>query len=99
MTVVSRRDRLIDAGALALILVGAALYLAAAVKLHGIAQYTYKHPGPPGALDAADRARYTSYAGVAFVGVGCVVGVLAAGLHRWKRGAAELRGRESESAA
>jgi hypothetical protein len=85
MTIVSRRDRLLDAGALLLILLGAALYVVAALKLHGISQYTYKHPGPPNALGAADRARYTSYAGVGLVVAGSVVGMVAAGLHGWRR--------------
>ena len=85
MTLVSRRDRLLDAGALLLILLGAAVYLVAAFKLHGISQYTYKHPGPPHALDAADRARYASYAGVGLVLAGSVLGMIAAGLHGWRR--------------
>jgi hypothetical protein len=85
MTLVSRRDRLLDAGALLLILLGAALYLFAALKLHAISQYTYKHPGPPNALGAADRARYVSYAGVALVVAGSLTGMVAAGLHGLRR--------------
>jgi hypothetical protein len=81
MTPVSRRDRLLDAGALLLILLGAALYLVAALKLHAISQYTYHHPGPPNALGAADRARYVSYAGLGLVVAGSALGALAAGLH------------------
>ena len=85
MTPVSRRDRQIDLGALLLLLVGAALYVVAAVQLHTISLYSRKNPGPPGALLAADHARYTSYAGVTLIVVGCVVGVVAAGLHARRR--------------
>jgi hypothetical protein len=85
MTTVSRRDRLVDLAALLLIVVGAALYIGAAVKLHGISLYSRTNPGPPGALDAADRARYVSYAGLALVAVGACVGVAAAGLHARRR--------------
>jgi hypothetical protein len=85
MTLVSRRDRLLDAGALLLMLLGAALYLFAALKLHAISQYTYKHPGPPNALGAADRARYASYVGVGLVVAGNLLGMAAAGLHGWGR--------------
>jgi hypothetical protein len=85
MTSVSRRDRQIDLGALLLIVIGAALYIVAAVKLHTISLYSKKNPGPPGALVAADRARYTSYAGVVLITLGCVVGVVAAGLHARRR--------------
>ena len=85
MTSVSRRDRLVDLSALLLIVVGAALYVVAAVKLHGISLYSRTNPGPPGALDAADRARYLSYAGLALVAAGACVGVVAAGLHARRR--------------
>ena len=85
MTNVSRRDRLVDLSALLLIVVGAALYLVAAVKLHGISLYSRTNPGPPGALVAADQARYVSYAGVALVAAGACVGVVAAGLHARRR--------------
>jgi hypothetical protein len=101
MTPVSRRDRQIDLGALllivigaalyivaaALIVIGAALYIVAAVKLHTISLYSRTNPGPPGALVAADQARYVSYAGVALIILGCVVGVVAAGLHARRRAA------------
>jgi hypothetical protein len=87
MTTVSRRDRLVDLAALLLIVAGATLYLVAASKLHAISLYSRTNPGPPGALDAADRARYLSYAGLAVVAVGACVGVAAAGLHvRRRRG-------------
>lgn len=85
MTHVSRRDRLVDLAALLLIVAGVALYLVAAVKLHGISLYSRTNPGPPGALAAADRARYASYAGLALVALGACVGVAAAGLHARRR--------------
>ena len=85
MTTVSRRDRLVDLAALLLIATGAALYLVAASTLHAISLYSRTNPGPPGALDAADRARYLSYGGLALVAVGACVGVAAAGLHVRRR--------------
>ena len=85
MTPVSRRDRQIDLGALLLIVIGAALYIVAAVQLHTISLYSRTNPGPPGALVAADRARYMSYAGVGLIIAGCVIGVVAAGLHARRR--------------
>lgn len=85
MTLVTRRDRQFDVGALLLIVVGVAIYLLAAARLRSISQYTFKQPGPPGALDAADRARYASYAGVVIVGLGCCVGAAAAGRHLLRR--------------
>ena len=87
MTTVSRRDRLVDLSALLLIVVGAALYLVSAVKLHSISLYSRTNPGPPGALVAADQARYVSYAGIALVAAGACVGVVAAGLHARRRAA------------
>jgi hypothetical protein len=89
MTPVSRRDRQIDLGALLLIVSGAALYIVAAVQLHTISLYSRTNPGPPGALVAADRARYMSYAGVGLIAVGCVIGVVAAGLHARRRRATQ----------
>jgi hypothetical protein len=85
MTSVSRRDRLIDLGALLLIVVGVVLYLIAAAKLQSISQYSRTNPGPPGALGAADRARYLSYVGLTLVAVGACVGVVAAGIHARRR--------------
>jgi len=85
MSSVSRRDRQIDLGALLLIAIGAALYIVAAVKLHAISLYSRTNPGPPGALVAADQARYMSYAGVGLIILGCVVGVVAARLHARRR--------------
>jgi hypothetical protein len=91
MTTVSRRDRLVDLTALLLIVGGAALYLVAAAKLHEIALYSRTNPGPPGALVAADRARYLSYAGLAIIAMGACVGIAAAGLHARRRVGATLR--------
>ncbi len=88
MTIVSRRDRLVDLAALALIVVGAALYLVAGARLRTISLYSRTNPGPPGALVAADEARYLSYAGLGLVTVGACVGVAAAGLHARRRSAA-----------
>jgi hypothetical protein len=90
MTQVSRRDRQADLAAVLIIAAGAALYLFAAARLHTISLYSKTNPGPPGALVAADRARYTSYAGVALVGLGCLVSVAAAVLHQWRRRAARI---------
>jgi hypothetical protein len=88
MTTVSRRDRLVDLTALVLIVVGAALYAVAAARLRSISLYSRTNPGPPGALVAADDARYLSYAGLGLVAVGACVGVAAAGLHARRRTAA-----------
>jgi hypothetical protein len=85
MTVVSRRDRLVDLGALVLIVAGVALYFGAAARLRTISLYSRTNPGPPGALVAADRARHLSYAGLGLVTVGACVGVVAAGLHARRR--------------
>ena len=85
MTPVSRRDRLVDLAALALIVIGATLYLVAAARLRTISLYSRTNPGPPGALVAADEARYLSYAGLGIVSVGACVGVVAAGLHARRR--------------
>jgi len=85
MTQVSRRDRQADLAALLIIAAGAALYLIAAAWLHTISLYSKANPGPPGALIAADRARYTSYAGVALVVIVCLVSVAVAALHQWRR--------------
>jgi hypothetical protein len=89
MTLVSRRDRQLDLGALLLIVAGVMVYLIAAARLHGIAQYSRTNPGPARALEAADRARYASYAGVALVVVGATVGIAAAGRHVIRRSAGE----------
>jgi hypothetical protein len=84
MPTVTRRDRFTDLAALLLILAGVALYLWSLSRLHDISQLTYAHPGPPGAsaLQAADEARYVSYAGLGLVLVGVVTGVASALRHR-----------------
>ena len=92
MTQVSRRDRQADLAAVLIIAAGAALYLFAAARLHTISLYSKANPGPPGALVAADQARYTSYAGVALIGVGCLVSVAAAMLHQWRRRSTSVSG-------
>jgi hypothetical protein len=89
MALVSRRARQFDLGALLLIVAGVIVYLIAAARLQVIAQYSRKNPGPPGALQAADRARYASYAGVALVALGASIGVVAAGLHARRRASAD----------
>ena len=76
---------MIDLGALLLIVGGVAVYLLAATKLHAISQYSRTNPGPPGALVAADSARYLSYVGLALVAVGACVGAVAAGMHARQR--------------
>ena len=88
MTTVSRRARLLDLAALACLLVGAALCLAANARMQEISKLSYKHPGPrsESALAAADRARYLAYGGVGIISVGCVVAVAGAiGHSRRKR--------------
>ena len=85
MTLVSRRDRQVDLGALLIIVAGAALYLFSAARLHAISLYSKANPGPPGALDAADQARHASYAGVVIIAIGCCVGIGAAILHQRRR--------------
>ena len=85
MTLVSRRDRQADLASIVIIAAGAAIWLFAVAWLHTISQYSKANPGPPGALVAADQARYTSYAGVMLIGLGCVVGVWAAAVHQWRR--------------
>src|SRR3954463_14555654 len=85
MATVSQRDRQVDLGALALILTGAALYVNAALRLHTISMYSKANPGPPGAILAADQARYTSYVGIAVIGLGCAVAIFAALRHKLAR--------------
>jgi hypothetical protein len=85
MTPVSRRDRQVDLAAIVIIAAGGALWLCSVAWLYTISQYSKANPGPPGALVAADQARYTSYAGVMLVALGCLVGVYAAAAHQWRR--------------
>lgn len=69
-----------DLAALAVIVTGVWIYLDAGARLRAIAVYTYRHPGPRGVsqLAAADHARYESYAGLAVIVIGCVIGVVSA---------------------
>ena len=76
---------MIDLGALLLIVGGVVVYLVAAAKLNTISQYSRINPGPPGALAAADSARYLSYFGLVLVAVGACVGAVAAGMHARQR--------------
>jgi len=88
---VSRRARMLDLAALACIVAGALVCLAANARLTEISKLSYRHPGPPNqsALTAADHARYLAYGGVALIVAGCVVGVTGAlTLARRKRAAA-----------
>ncbi len=83
MATVSRRDRLTDLAALALILAGIALYLDAGARMRTISGYSYQHPGPRGesALVAADWARRESYGGLGLAVLGCAVGMASAFRH------------------
>ncbi|HET9011263.1 MAG TPA: hypothetical protein VFN38_05575 [Gemmatimonadaceae bacterium] len=81
MATVSRRDRLTDLAALVLILAGIALYLDAGARMRTISGYSYQHPGPRGAVVAADWARRESYGGIAVAVLGCGVGIASAARH------------------
>jgi hypothetical protein len=87
MPLVSRRDRLTDLTALLIIVLGVALYLDGTQRLQAISRLSYRNPGRRGesALAAADRARYESNAGLAFVAAGCLVGVGSAVRHARRR--------------
>ena len=80
MPTLSRQDRLVDLGTLALILVGLALCLVANDRLNDIAQLSSRHPGARAgsALAAADRARFLAYAGAGLVATGFIFGAAAA---------------------
>lgn len=80
MATVTRRDRLFDLAALAVIVLGIVLYLDGAARLQAIARLTYRHPGPHGIrqLDVADRARWESNGGIALALAGCLVGAASA---------------------
>jgi hypothetical protein len=90
MADVLRRDRIVDAVALLLIVLGVALYADSQVRFHGIMQYSYAHPGPRGVsqLAVADLARYEAHSAFGLIIVGAVVGVVAALRH--SRGRADL---------
>jgi len=80
---VLRRDRLVDAGALLIIVVGLALYGHSQLRFRDVMRYSWAHPGPQGVsqLDAADLARYEANAAFGFVIVGSAIGVAAAVRH------------------
>lgn len=80
MATITRRDRLVDLGALALIVAGIALYVDGTARLQAIGRLSFRQPGPPGVrqLDMADRARHECNAGIGLAVAGCVVGVASA---------------------
>lgn len=80
---VRRRDRLVDAVALLLILIGLALYVDSQVRFRAIMRFSYKHPGPRGVsqLAAADYARYEASTAFGLVPLGAAVGIAAAIRH------------------
>jgi len=80
MATITRRDRMVDLAALALILLGVALYMDGTLRLRAITQLSYKQPGPRGVrqLDVADRARYECNAGIVLTVIGAVVGAASA---------------------
>ena len=83
MADVRRRDRLVDAVALLLILLGLALYVDSQVRFRAIMRYSYRHPGPRGVsqLKAADHARYEANTAFGLVTLGAAVGIAAAVRH------------------
>ncbi len=87
MTTVSRRDRLIDLAALALIIAGIALYADGTSRLRDITRFSYRHPGPPGLSQrkVADYARYECNAGIGLTIAGCAAGVIGAVGHTRQR--------------
>jgi hypothetical protein len=80
---VLRRDRIMDAVAMLLILLGVALYVDSQLRFRAITNYTWQHPGPRGAsqLVAADHARYEANTAFGLVAVGAVVGIASAVRH------------------
>jgi hypothetical protein len=83
MATVSRRDRLTDFAALALVLAGIALYLDASARIRTVLTYSYQHPGPSGrsAVMAVVWAGRESHAGLGLAVVGCLVGAVSAYTH------------------
>lgn len=83
MADVRRRDRIVDAVALFLILIGVALYADSQVRFHAIMRLSYRHPGPRGVsqLTIADHARYEANTAFGLATLGAVVGVAAAVRH------------------
>jgi hypothetical protein len=84
---VLRRDRIVDVVALALLLLGLALYADSQRRFRDIMQYSYKHPGPRGVsqLTVADHARYEANTAFGFVLAGAAVGAVAAVRHTRRR--------------
>jgi hypothetical protein len=80
---VRRHDRIVDAVALLLIVIGVALYADSQLRFRNIMRYSYLHPGPRGVsqLKAADHARYEANTAFGLVTLGAVVGVGAAIRH------------------
>ena len=67
--------RLWDAGALALVVAGAALYLAAGSGMKGVETHPIRRPSVEQLnLQRADRWRFTSYAGLLLIVTGVAVG-------------------------
>lgn len=83
MTDVLRRDRIVDAVAMLLILLGVALYVDSQMRFRTITNYTWQHPGPraESQLVAADHARYEANTAFGLVAVGAAVGVASAIRH------------------
>jgi hypothetical protein len=83
MADVLRRDRIVDAVALLLILVGVALYADSQVRFRGIMRYSWQHPGPRGVsqIKVADHARYEANTAFGLITLGAAIGVVAAVRH------------------
>jgi hypothetical protein len=81
MTSVSRLHRQVDLAALGFILLGGALYLGARLRMEQISRFTWRNPGPAGAVASVDQARYATYLAVVLIGVGCMVGLVGAVMH------------------
>jgi len=80
---VLRRDRIMDAVAMLLILVGAAVYMDSQLRFRAIMRYSWQHPGPRGVsqVKAADLARYEANTAFGLVTLGAAVGIVAAVRH------------------
>jgi hypothetical protein len=88
MADVLRRDRIVDAIALLLILAGAALYVDSQVRFRAIMHYSWQHPGPRGVsqVRAADHARYEANTAFGLITLGAAIGVAAAVRHSRRKG-------------
>jgi hypothetical protein len=80
---VLRRDRLVDALAILLLIAGVALYADSQARFRAIMRFSYRHPGPRGVLqlEAADHARYEANTAFGLVTLGAAIGVAAAVRH------------------